>query len=69
MESWTNWSVGESRERALGWLLGEGADLGLRELSRISGVPRGVGPKAPFPVGVLKEKKVFGEPPSKGCQN
>ena len=71
MESWINWSVGESWEEALGWLLGEGSNLGLGELLSIPGVPKqsGAGPKAPFPVGLLKEKKAFGCPLGKGCQN
>ena len=71
MESWINWSVEESGEGALGWLLGEGSDLGLGELSRIPSVPKqsGAGPKAPFPVGLLKEKRLSGSPLGKGCQN
>ena len=63
------WKAGG--DGALAWLLGEGSNLGLGELSRIPGVPKqiGVGPKAPFPVGLLKEKQAFREPPGKGCQN
>lgn len=38
--------------------MGEGSNLGLGELSGIPGVPKqsGAGPKAPFSVGLLKEK-------------
>lgn len=48
--------------------LEEGSDFDLDELSRILGVSKqnGAGPKAPFPVGPLKEKKTFGDPISKG---
>lgn len=48
--------------------LEEGSDFDLGELSRILGISKqnGAGPKAPFPVGPLKEKKTFGDPISKG---
>lgn len=44
-------------EGHLGWLLGEGSNLGLGELSGIPGVPKQsrAEPKAPFPVGLIKE--------------
>lgn len=67
MESLINWSVGETGAGHLGWLLAEGSNLGLGELSGIPAVPKqsGAGPKAPFPVGRIKEKQAFRE---KGLQ-
>lgn len=48
----------------MGWLLGEGSNLGLGELSRIPGIPKQIGarPTALFPVGLLKEKQASGSP-------
>lgn len=71
VESWMSWSVAENGEGTLGWPLGEGSNLSLGELMRIPGLLKasGAGPKAPFPVGLINEKKAFREHPGKGCQN